>query len=958
MKEGRFKRSPRARRASQELRERPFFIPVVVIFIASFSASAVEWLPFPTQGLAVVSIFAAIGTVLTVLIPVRVLRDEDYVDAGIELAGEIEKPPQPPRDHATDFGLVLQLPPPPVGGPFGKDEALAQMRDALGSATVDPVGVPVLVVCGPPGSGTTTVANLFAREVLEKHFPDGLLYVHLMAAGGRVAPLERLILEHAPRSGDLSAPPDVIPASPEAVLSDFLRALGVGFEAVPTRLADQSRVFSRRLLGQRRLIILDEAQSAAQVRPLIPAAPGCAVLITSRTPLYVVPRARLIEIPPLTVTEAVGLFAAHLQSTDRVNAEPSAAMEIVRLCDLLPQMISLVARHQAKRRLEPLAKLATRLRGDIDHGRTGRYQSGLLTHLVADERTRALWRAGFTVGYEALTQQEQVALRLCLLVPSGVVSPWMLAALLDTCIQPAAELLDRLAEAQLVTRVRQGADDWWRYRLYAVTRLHGWERLLAEDPLETRRSAVERLIGAYLTLAEATARRLGPELAREHRMMAVRWTADPDVAGLADVDPSGWLLAEARPLGRLVLLAVEYGLWDQAAELAWYLGIFHEEIRSSWRGWEQAFDAAVDAAQRIGDRHALAMAHLGRGTYRQEDDQFDDAVDDFLIVLAHPRATDSRLIQGRAERRLGEVLRARGQFVQSEHHLQRALALARQAADSRGEALAMRSLGHLLTWQRFSAGALPILRAARRRFETLDDQHNRAATQRILGRALKQLDQFAEASAELAEADRIFAARGNRVWQARTWYLTGQVHRAQRSFDQAERDLNEALLVFREYSSQLWTARTHRQLALLASSQRQLDEAERQARRAVALFERIGLAYWHTMGLGTLGYVRYGQGAIDEAAEILEQVVTKLSQPGWVWFHAQALSRLGVVRAEQGLLDEAEASQREASREFRQHGDRPMAAHALERLADVRERQGAPVEAARVRLRARRLRST
>jgi tetratricopeptide (TPR) repeat protein len=941
--------------AARELRERPLFIPVAVVFIASFSASAVEWLPFPTEGLAMVSILAAIGTVLTVLIPVRAPQDEDYGETGIESAGEDGNAGKATVRDSPDYGFVLQLPPLP-DGLFGKDEAIAKMREALDSVAVDPLAVPVVVVYGPPGSGTTTLAIAFAHRILaEGRFPDGLLYGDLLAAGGRLPPREP-VPGGTYRSRDSTIPPDVISLSPGAVLSDFLRALGVAHEAIPTRLDDQVYLFSHRLLGQRRLIILDEAQSPDQVRPLIPSVPGCAVVITSRTPIQVVPRARMIEVPPLTVTDAVGLLAAQLQSADRVAAEPAAAIEIVRLCDLLPQMITLVGKRQARRRLEPLAQLVTRLRGDADLGRTPRYESGLLAELPANERIRGIWRAGFTVGYESLPPQEQLALRLSLLVPSSVVSPWMLAALLDTDLRTAADRLDRLAEAQLIAVARTGADGWRRYRPYVVTRLYGWDRLLSDEPMAARKAAVERLIGAFLTLAEAVVHRLSSEFAREHRTVAPRWAVDPDLGDLAELDPVGWLVEEARPLGRLVSLAVEYELWDQAWELAWFLGIFYEEIRSGWRGWAQAFDLAVDAAYRVDDRYAEAIAHLSRATYLQEDDRFDDAAGEFSAALDHLSDAGSGLIRGRIERRLGETLRAQGQFEQSGEHLQTALELATRAGDVRGAALARRSLGHLLTWQRHSDRALPLLHAALRRFVELDDQHNRAATQRILGRALKQLGQFADASAALAEADRIFATRGNRVWQARTWYLIGQVRRAEGLFDQAERDLNEALLVFQEYSSQLWSARTHRQLAILASAQGRLVEAEREARRAVAQFARIGFPYWDTIGLSTLGYVRYGQGALEEAAEILERVAANFSGVGWRWLHAQALSRLGVVRADQGRLDDAVSCQREAIRHFREHGDRPYAARALERLADIRERQRAPVEAARLRLRARRLR--
>ena len=156
--------------------------------------------------------------------------------------------------------------------------------------TGDGTGARIAVLSGTGGVGKTALAVHWAQRSLAE-FPDGQLYLDLHGYG------------------------TVRPVEPGDALSGFLRALGVDGADIPAEPEERAAKFRTALTGRRMVLLLDNAGSVGQVRPLLPGSPSCLVLVTSRDALPgLVARhgARRVLVDLLTEAEALDLLRALL----------------------------------------------------------------------------------------------------------------------------------------------------------------------------------------------------------------------------------------------------------------------------------------------------------------------------------------------------------------------------------------------------------------------------------------------------------------------------------------------------------------------------------------------------------------------------------------------------------------------------------------------------------------------
>ncbi|MEU4408685.1 BTAD domain-containing putative transcriptional regulator [Streptosporangium sp. NPDC023963] len=301
---------------------------------------------------------------------------------------------------------------------------------------------PPVVISGPAGTGKTALA-VHAAHLLRERFPDGQLFVRLRTAGGR----ERSI-------------PDV--------LAEILRTCG--FDGDPPRRAGERVAACRAWLAERSiLLILDEASTAAQIRPLLPGTGDNGVLITGRRRLSALESAHHVALEGFTPEEGVELLR-RTAGAERVDADPTAALSVVGTCGNLPLAVRIAGARLAASRHVLLPLFADRLADE----------HSLLDELSVDDLSM---RACAATYERDLGPDLWASLRRLGALPTGEFTVDDLAALIGSDARLAAGVADKLVEAHVVTA---------ESRPSPVYLIADWLRLYARERLEREESAAQR----------------------------------------------------------------------------------------------------------------------------------------------------------------------------------------------------------------------------------------------------------------------------------------------------------------------------------------------------------------------------------------------------------------------------------------------------------------------------------
>ncbi|GGW57372.1 AfsR family transcriptional regulator [Streptomyces galilaeus] len=311
--------------------------------------------------------------------------------------------------------------PPDIHGFTGRKaelEWLTAARDAVAGTAGTPAAV---WIGGMAGVGKTALAVHWAHRAAGR-FPDGHLYAAL-------------------RGSDPARPA----AEPEEALRAMLTALGVPATRMPAGAAALTGLYRTLLAGRRVLVVLDDAAGTEQLRPLLPAAPGCLALVTSRhaLPGLIASGARPLRLEPPPADDA-RVMLARLIGADRASAEPGAADEILLRSGRLPLALAVVAERAAAHREIPLADTAAYLRET--EGTLDAFTGGATADV----------RVAFLGSYRLLSSE---AARLFRLLPrhgGPGLTPASAAALAGLPVRGARRLLGELAESHLITEHTPG----------------------------------------------------------------------------------------------------------------------------------------------------------------------------------------------------------------------------------------------------------------------------------------------------------------------------------------------------------------------------------------------------------------------------------------------------------------------------------------------------------------------
>ncbi|MBQ0901309.1 AfsR/SARP family transcriptional regulator [Micromonospora sp. U21] len=298
----------------------------------------------------------------------------------------------------------------------------AEIADVV--ATVTTATPAVMVVTGPAGSGKTALA-VRAAHVAATDFPDGQVFVDL---GYRAS------------------------VTPDEVLARVLRALGVAPADVPKGADEQAGRFRSLAAGRRLLLVVDGVTRAAQVRPLLPAGPGPALIVVGQRHLGSLEGVHRVALPPLGATRARELLAA-LAGSARLAADPASTAELVRICAGSVLALRIVGTRLAR---WPGMSVGT-LVGQLGDGR------GRLDLLTYEDLSV---RASLATGVAVVRSEDEVAGRLFELLGASPEAPAMVdraATHLGVSSQRVRQALEDLVEAHLLYRDGPGG-----YRLPAL----------------------------------------------------------------------------------------------------------------------------------------------------------------------------------------------------------------------------------------------------------------------------------------------------------------------------------------------------------------------------------------------------------------------------------------------------------------------------------------------------------
>jgi NB-ARC domain-containing protein len=450
-----------------------------------------------------------------------------------------------------------------AAGFTGRELELAALDSfALGEGST---AVVITAIDGAAGIGKTALAIHFGHRVAAA-FPDGQLYVNL-------------------RGFD----PDQPPLSPRDVLLRFLRALGADPSQMPTDLDELASVYRSLISGGRVLVVLDNAATAQQIRPLLPGTAGCLAMVTSRNRLSgLVARdgAHRLTLDVLLPAEAVVLLARTIGS-DRIAAEPAAAETLARLCGWLPLALRITADRAAAHRHLKLTDLVDEL--TLEHNR--------LDVLSADEEATQI-RAVISWSYRALPPEPARAFRLLSLHAGQDISAPAAAVLIGATIPETRQLLATLTEGHLLEETGRG-----RYQFHDLVRVYASECAQISEPEPERTAAIRRLLAWYLHTADAFSRTFIPDV--RHVPLDPPEPACGPLVFTTHRQAVDWAQAEFSNLGPVAQQATAIG--DDAT--AWKLVITLLPLFDLYRRVADLLPTlhlALAATQRLGDRDAEA----------------------------------------------------------------------------------------------------------------------------------------------------------------------------------------------------------------------------------------------------------------------------------------------------------------------------------------------------------------
>jgi tetratricopeptide (TPR) repeat protein len=628
----------------------------------------------------------------------------------------------------------------------GRATELAALADRSGS---------IIVLTGTAGVGKTALAVHWAHSILES-FPDGQLYLDLRGFG------------------------PAKPTSAGEALGGFLSSLGVPPPRVPDDEQARAALYRSLLATKRVLVLLDNARTAEQVRPLLPGGPGCLAVVTSRsrlTGLSITDGARPCHVDPMSAADAADLIARWL-GPERTAADPQSTQSIINACAGLPLALSIVSARGAAHPHLPLPWLVREL------------ERARLDTLAADDVATDV-RAALAWSYQALDPDAARAFRQLGVHPGADAPIDAIAAMAGLSDQDIRLAVASLISANLVTMPYVD-----RLSTHDLLRIYARELVSTVDTSRDHIAALERMLDHYLRSAHAAALLINPH--REPLRPSPPAPPAPMPDHLAAVD---WFSSEYAVLVAAIELAASAGLDSHAWRLTWTLTDFVDR-QGRWRDFVRIEQIALQAAQRNDDLAACAYSHRLLGVAHLRLGDFDEARSHLDRALTAHTELGDHVGQASVHLNLGGMHEMRQRHPDALRHSELALGLYRQIAYRPGEARALNSIAWCHAQMGDYEQTIEHCTQALTLLSALGDLQAQAGARDTMGYAYHHLGRFADAAESFGQAIELFRDLGDRYYEADTLVHLGDTQQAAGLPDAARDSWHEALGILEELGHQ------------------------------------------------------------------------------------------------------------------------------------------------------------
>jgi tetratricopeptide (TPR) repeat protein/transcriptional regulator with XRE-family HTH domain len=768
----------------------------------------------------------------------------------------------------------------------GRQQELGQLAEAAAGAG-GVVGIHA--IGGMAGVGKTAFA-VHAAHRLADRFPGGQIFLPLHG--------------HTPGQR---------PVDPADALASLLLTAGVPAGQIPPGLEARMALWRDRLAGRQLLLILDDAASSEQVRPLLPSAGGSLVLVTSRRHLSALEDATAVSLDTLPAGEAASLLV-RLAGRTGLSPDDASVAEITRLCGNLPLAIGMVARQLYHHPAWTAAGRAAELTSARDR-----------LELMATENVSVA--AAFDLSYADLTGEQQRLFRRLGLHPGADIDGYAAAALDGTDLVAARRGLEALYDQYLLTEPAAG-----RYRLHDLIGEHARALANRVDPDRDRDGVIARLLDYY----QHAAARADALIARQPPAPAAAVPAS--VPALADREQAlAWARAERASLLACLDHATATGQHARAIALTAALaGLLR--LDGPWAEAITRHTAAIQAARSLGDRLGQAGALTALGDVQRLTGDYPAATQALEQALGIYRDLGDRLGQANAVGQLGVVRLATGEYPAAARALEQALGIYRDLGDRLGQAGVLSGLGEVRTMTGdFPAGARALEQALGIRRD-LGDRLGQANVLSQLGAVRRMTGDFPAGARALEQALGIFRDLGERRGQANALTWLGYVWRMTGDFPAGARALEQALGIFRDLGERRGQANAFLFLGAVRRATDEYPAAARALEQALDIYRDLGDRGAEVEALNEKGTLHRVSGELAQAEGCHQQALDLARAIGSTWDEAHALAGLGRCALAAGHAAQAEVLQRQALEIFQRIG----AAEAADLLAELDALTGPP----------------